>query len=155
MASLSVTMERTSKVAAFSERIPQLKKKRHLSHGLKLPIKFIKDDIMSAVSGGFGGDRNNVLLKPFTDAIVRLFEAGIATHILKNAWKGLFDDFVTSVSDAKDHENEVLTIEHLEAGLLLWLGCVGVAVIVFLAELIVFRIRIRNLDCDGTEISCR
>lgn len=136
-----LTFERNDKVAIFFERSPDMKDKRYLDmKNHKFPMKIIKDDFVTELSG-FGGFRNNVLLKPFADAFVRLFEAGITNHILKNALKMFRDQIIASSSGIKDHENEVLTVEHLEAGLLLWLGCVALSIIAFIVELIVFHIK--------------
>lgn len=98
-------------------------------------VKFIEDDLFFEFII-FIGVHNNVLFKPFRDAIERLFEAGMMEIIPGHDFGELILNYM-EIFNREDHDNIVLTLGHLEAGLWLWLGCVIASIIVFIGELII------------------
>lgn len=124
------------KVACYIER-PQLtnrKKGLEFNDG-KFLVKFIEDDLNFEFIA-FASMHNSIYFKPFRDAVERLFEAGITNFFPAKSVSEFILNYI-DIFNREDHDNIVLTLEHLEAGLWLWLGCVTASVIVFIGEMTV------------------
>lgn len=70
----------------------------------------------------------------FDKLILDLHQHGFLVHL-----KSKYVDR-TNYNSHEENEPKVLTIEKLSAGFLVWIGCVAVASIVFIAELILFNL---------------
>lgn len=104
-----------------------------------LPLKFSNDDYEKTLRG-ITMVKNDIYWKPFHDTIQRLFEAGI-TNLRPRA--NILDQYfkLFEVYDKANHDNVVLTMHLLSAGFYVWIAFVVFSLLIFLAEIIMHRIK--------------
>lgn len=133
------------KYATYATRYPGTKYKslvfqaiNHYEHR----NKYTKDNLSNSKMG-IRFDRNYIHFKVFSDEFEKLLESGILEKFKYNPSqdKGYLDYFkiVERQIDLK-----ILTLEDLEAGIFIWLVSVLVAIIVYICEIIYFKITKRE-----------
>lgn len=115
------------------------------------PLKFINEDLLVSSKGvTFSDQKYNVLFKPFREGIRRIVEAGITDKMDGKNENELFGNMFKTY-DSANHDNVVLTTQLLGACFFIWLGCVGISILVFIMELIKFRCentKRNQINCD-------
>lgn len=139
-ASIMEKINQNKKLAFIMKRLPitYLKKLEFKHKSIDYPVKFIDDDLF-VVFFGLAIPKNSIFYKLFRDGVQRLFEAGI-TRIFPG--QDFYDnkEQIFKVFDRDNHDGVVLTCKLLDACFYLWLGYVAISILVFIVELIVFRL---------------
>jgi hypothetical protein len=101
------------------------------------PYKFMQDNVKEE-SYGISSSRNNILFKTFMNYVEKLFESGI-TQTFKSIkytnfkeYEDLFEIYEPSIGLAP------LNMTMLEAGFVIWLVAVGISLLVFIGEILIF-----------------
>lgn len=103
------------------------------------PFKFATDNIFT-MQTGFRVTRNLHFYEAIRDTFRKLFESGlIQFHLTK------FTDEINKKKSLKTHQKQeqysTLTWDQLYPGFYIWLGALAVCFIVFVGEIIVFKIK--------------
>lgn len=130
----------------LNQRFPGSEKKSQLYKikNSEKVVKFSRDNAFTFLEG-FTLEKNDVLFKPFKKVIQRLFEAGILEKYPgKNAVN------VNKENNIKIHDTQKklvnLSLTHLQAGFVIWLSFVMIAIVSFFGEIFhhQFKLRIRG-----------
>jgi len=123
----------------ISMRPPGSEKKSHVYKMFKLnnTYKFPKDNFVSYLSG-FTLEKNHILFKPLKKNLQRLFEAGVME---KYPGKNMFFDYDNLMKPFDPPTDPVvLTLTHLQAGFMIWLCAVLIAILSFFGEIIFYHL---------------
>lgn len=132
------------KLVVIEPRLPiTYRQKLEFIHKLiEYPVKFIDDDFL-VLFKGLTMFKNDILYKTFRDGIQRLFEAGI-TNIFTGKNFHEINEKNFEIFDRDNHDDVALTLRLLDAGFIIWLGCIAVSILVLFGELIIFRLMKRK-----------
>lgn len=104
------------------------------------PVKFARDNLISTTMG-FTMTRNAFMFEVFRDTMQKLFESGILLKSNGESWYEKIYDHVykNDIVYVKEGKLVVLAWEHLHAGFYIWAAAVGICMMIFIAEIIVFN----------------
>lgn len=107
------------------------------------PFKYTTDNLFE-IQIGLGISRNLFFYGAMKDIMQRLFETGVTQYILFECYKNTTKNLEFKIHN-KQEAYSVLTMKELYPGFFIWLGMIVVCVIVFIVEIVVFKVNTKIL----------
>lgn len=137
---LADSFKNSKRITFPSLRSPETRRKyiEYTKEGFADPFKFATDNLLT-FQKGFRVTRNIFFYEKLRDTLRRLFESGILQRFHAPAID-LFDDISNLEVHEKQSQYSTLTWEQLYPGFYIWLAALLVSFVVFISEIIVFRV---------------